>query len=364
VEFTLPTSSSRIAIIGSGAIGGFYGLMLARAGFEVHFLLRSDYQAVTERGLLVRSAIHGNLRLEKINAYRSLDDMPRCDWLLIGAKATSNNDLAPLLVKAAAPQAKILVLQNGLGIEDRLRSLLPAHLHLIGALCWVGVQRQSCGVIDHIALGDVHLGYHSGPAKDVQQQRAMLESGAGFFEAAGIKAIATADLVRARWNKLVWNIPYNGLSVLLDAGTEGLMANPYSRLLIREIMHEVIVAAAACGHSFPDELADQMISLTDSIPDYLPSMYLDNAQRRPMELHVMYGVPLDTARAAGCPMPKVEALYHALRFIEARNSSQPVAIESKAASLSGSSPSRESGNDSSLSKPIHGASMWSGWSGW
>jgi 2-dehydropantoate 2-reductase len=204
--------------------------------------------------------------------------------------------------------------------------LLPAHLHLIGALCWVGVQRQAPGVIDHIALGDVHLGYHSGPANDLVLQRAILESGVSLFETAAIKARATQDLTHARWNKLVWNIPYNGLSVLLGTGTKGLMGNPDSRQLIRAIMHEVMVGATACGHSLPDELADQMMALTDSIDDYLPSMYLDNAQRRPMELDAMYGVPLDTAKKAGCAMPKVQTLYHALRFIEARISSQPAAM--------------------------------------
>jgi 2-dehydropantoate 2-reductase len=327
-EFNVPSSSSRIAIVGSGAIGGFYGLMLARAGFEVHFLLRSEYQAVAKHGLLVRSKIHGDLRLEKVNAYHSVDDMPPCDWLLIGAKATSNADLAPLIAKAVAPGARILVLQNGLGIEDQLRPLLPARLHLIGGLCWVGVQRQVPGVIEHIALGDVHLGYHSGPANDLVLQRAILEAGVSLFETAGIKATATQDLEQARWHKLVWNIPYNGLSVLLDTGTQGLMGNPDSRQLIRAIMNEVVAGAAACGHSFPDELADQMIALTDSIDDYLPSMYLDSAQRRPMELDAMYGAPLNAAREAGCSMPKVQTLYHALRFIEARNSSQPVAMGS------------------------------------
>src|ERR1700716_1284025 len=99
-EINVPSSSSRIAIVGSGAVGGFYGLMLARAGLEVHFLLRSEYQAVAKQGLLVRSKIHGDLRLEKVNAYHSVHDMPLCDWLLVGAKATSNADLAPLIAKA------------------------------------------------------------------------------------------------------------------------------------------------------------------------------------------------------------------------------------------------------------------------
>jgi len=80
----------RIGIIGSGAIGGFYGLMLARAGFDVHFLLRSEYQVVREQGLAVDSAVHGTLQM-KVQAYAYAADMPPCDWLLVGAKSTSND---------------------------------------------------------------------------------------------------------------------------------------------------------------------------------------------------------------------------------------------------------------------------------
>lgn len=104
-----------IGIIGSGAIGGFYGLMLARAGFDVHFLLRSEYDLVRTEGLRLDSAVHGQVRHEKVQAYASVGAMPPCDWLLVGAKATSNAELAPLIVQAAAPGAKVLLLQNGLG---------------------------------------------------------------------------------------------------------------------------------------------------------------------------------------------------------------------------------------------------------
>jgi 2-dehydropantoate 2-reductase len=98
-----------------------------------------------------------------------------------------------------------------------------------------------------------------------------------------------------------------------------MMASPDSRQLIREMMLEVIAGAGLCGHGFPDELPDQMLALTDSIPDYLPSMYRDNAQRRAMELDVMYEAPLEAVKAAGGSMPKVEMLYQALRFLDARN---------------------------------------------
>ncbi len=245
--------------------------------------------------------------------------MPSCDWLLVGTKATANAELAPLIMKAAIPNAKVVVFQNGLGVEEQLRPLLPPSLHLIGGLCYVAVQRNEPGVVDHLAPGDVHLGYHSGPAENLQVRQAILEAMAALFEKAGINCKVIQDLVQARWHKLVWNVPFNGLSVLLDAGTEGLMKNPDSRELIRDIMSEVIAGATKCGHPLSDELADQLMSMTDNLPDYLPSMYLDHAQRRPMELTAIYGTPLAAARKSGFVMRKVGALYQALSFIDARN---------------------------------------------
>ena len=144
-----------IGIIGTGAIGGFYGMMLARAGFDVHFLLRSEFSAVAERGLQLDSAVHGALTLNPVQAYSSAEDMPPCDWLLVGAKTTSNADLAPAIIQAAAPDAKVLLLQNGLDVEDSLRELLPDSLHLLGGLCYICVHRAGPGVITHQALGAV-----------------------------------------------------------------------------------------------------------------------------------------------------------------------------------------------------------------
>ena len=119
----------RIGIIGTGAIGGFYGLLLARAGYDVHFLLRSEYRAVAECGLQLDSAVHGALLLAPVQAYRDAGDMPPCDWLLVGAKTTANTELAPLIAQVAAPGAKVVLLQNGLAVEDELRPLLADDLN-------------------------------------------------------------------------------------------------------------------------------------------------------------------------------------------------------------------------------------------
>ncbi len=130
----MDSKQQRIGVIGTGAIGGFYGLMLAHAGHDVHFLLRSEFEAVNRAGLSLNSAVHGFRRLAPVQAYHSAQDMPPCDWLLVGAKTTGNDELAPLIRAAAAPGAKVLLLQNGLGVEERLRPLLPESLHLLGGL--------------------------------------------------------------------------------------------------------------------------------------------------------------------------------------------------------------------------------------
>ncbi|MDZ3990837.1 putative 2-dehydropantoate 2-reductase [Pseudomonas sp. Teo4] len=303
----------RIGIIGSGAIGGFYGLMLQRAGFDVHFLLRSEYDVVHQHGLTLDSAVHGKLQM-KVQSYVDAQDMPTCDWLLVGAKATSNLELAPLIVQVAAPDARVVLLQNGLGVEAQLRPALRDDMHLLGGLCFICVNRQAPGLIRHQALGAVHLGYHSGPSKD--GGAAIVEEGAGLFRVAGIDSKAMSNLDQARWQKLVWNVPYNGLSVLLRASTTPLMADPDSRALIQALMAEVVQGALACGHSLPEGYAEQLFRMTEQMPDYWPSMYHDFAQQRPLELQAIYAEPLAQARAAGCRLPNMEMLYQALAFID------------------------------------------------
>lgn len=314
------TKKPRIGIIGTGAIGGFYGVMLARAGFDVHFLLRSEFAAVSENGLLIRHAELGDLTLNPVQAYSSVSDMPLCDWLLVGAKTTGNADLAPVIVRAAAPGAKVLLMQNGLDVEDSLRPLLPNALHLLGGLCFVGVHRTAPGVVTHLAFGAVTLGYHSGSAVDPEAGQLIAEEGADLFRKAGLDSRTTASVQLARWQKLVWNIPYNGLSVLLRTSTTPLMEDPDSRALIRALMSEVIQGAAACGYSLPQGYAEQLFAATEPMPDYQPSMYLDYLEKRPLELAAIYAKPLHAAMSVGHDMPKTRALYQALAFIDTHNS--------------------------------------------
>ncbi len=311
----MQTAKPRIGIIGTGAIGGYYGLMLAKGGHDVHFLLRSEYQAVVDNGITIDSLVHGELNLKPVQAYRDVADMPPCDVLLVGAKATTNLELAPILARAAAPGARIILLQNGLKNEEYLRPHLPDNVHLIGGLCYVCLFREAPGVVKHQANGLIDLGYHSGPA-DAEQAAALIKETETLFTSSGVPAKAMANIDAARWQKLVWNAAFNGVHVVLNAGTVALLDNPSSRQLIRDLMDEVVGAAKACGHSMPEDYPEKLLMGTRKMPDYYASMYHDWLHKRPMELDSLYGEALKLAAAAGYSMPRTEALLNMLRFIE------------------------------------------------
>lgn len=311
-------SRLRIGIVGTGAIGGFYGSMLAKSGHDVHFLLRSDYRQVVQHGLQIHSSALGSSRLSPIQAYQHADDMPLCDWIFVAAKTTSNLELLPVIHQIAVPQAKVVLLQNGLGVEDALRPYLSDTLHLLGGLCFIYVHRGKQGVIEHQAMGNIHIGYHSGPVTQPEQGLALAQTAADWFKQLGLEASAVTDLATARWQKLVWNAPYNGLSVLLNSGTEALMHDAGTYSLIQDLMSEVIGAAAACGHPLPQDLIGKMLKNTQRLPNYLPSMYHDFQLKRPMELEAIYARTLNEAQKAQFPMPKTQMLLQSLSFLERR----------------------------------------------
>lgn len=174
-------------------------------------------------------------------------------------------------------------------------------------------------MVEHQALGGVNLGYHSGPASgDEQAQLALLNAMVEMFRQAGVDSSPMPSLAQARWMKLVWNVPFNGLSALLDAGTESLLSSDHSRAQVKAIMQEVCTAAHALGCSLPEDFPEKLLMGTARMPDYLPSMYHDRFQNRPMELEAIYAAPLAAAAQAGVSMPRTEMLYHLLRFLEQR----------------------------------------------
>lgn len=306
-------SSLRYAVIGMGAIGGFYGAKLARAGREVHFLSHSDYEYVLSHGLHITSC-DGDFSLPHINAYGSPDEMPVADVVIVGLKTTNEHLLRTLLPPLLHPGTLVILIQNGIGVEADVQSWFP-DLALAAGLAFICSAKTEPGHVHHQCYGSITLGNYS--CKD----EALFQTVLADFCDAGIDA-HEVDYLEARWRKAVWNMPFNGMTVALQTQTNQLLAHPATRQLIYEQMMEVIGAANALGVSALDEsFAQKMMQMTDEMVPYSPSMRLDFDFHRPMEIHYLYTRPIAEARAAGFAMPRLEMLERELLFIDARNRS-------------------------------------------
>jgi 2-dehydropantoate 2-reductase len=297
----------RYGVIGTGALGGFYGGMLARAGREVHFLLRGDYEYVRRNGLRIDSVM-GDFRLPAVNAYADTEAMPECDVILVCVKTTENDRLPDLLRPLLRPGSLVLLLQNGFGVEEDLAACLP-EVEIAGGLAFICSQKNGPGYIRHLDYGKIDIGSYNLKNSDVLNR--MIDD----FRAAEIPAEPAEDLLFARWRKLVWNVPFNGLTVVMNTTTDRLVADDSMRRLVREIMLEVIAGANRCGVGLNESLAQKMIDSTLEMIPYEPSMKLDYDNRRPMEIEYIYSRPIEIAARAGFDMPKTTMLESQLRFM-------------------------------------------------
>ena len=302
------------AIIGTGALGGFYGARLQRAGCDVHFLVHRDFEHVARHGLICESK-DGDFTLPRVNAYRNAHDMPRCDAVCVCLKSTQNHLLPELLPPVVKDNGVVLVMQNGLGIEEQVADVVGPD-RVMGALCFICTNKVGPGHIRHLDYGTVALGEFS--SRGVSDRMRAI---AGDLERAGIPVQLTEDLRVVRWQKLVWNIPYNGLSVILDANTAELMADTHTRQLVEQIMREVVADARACGANVGDEIVPKMLQDTEQMTPYRTSMKIDYDEHRPMEVEAIFGNPLRAAERAGVKSPLVEMLYRQLKFLDERNQS-------------------------------------------
>ena len=296
----------RYAVVGAGAIGGYYGAKLAYSGQEVHFLSHSDYQYVKERGFQVDSC-DGSFHLPQVNVYQHTEDMPQCDVVIVGLKTINNHLLPQLLPPLLHQHTAVVLIQNGIGVEADVQQMFP-DVQLIAGLAFICSAKTEPGRVNHQCYGSINLGNYS------CRDEALFAQILADFNAAGVTA-ASVPYAEARWKKAVWNMPFNGMTVALDTQTDLLLKNPATRALIREQMMEVIGAAQALGVSaLTEDFADKMIAMTDAMTPYSPSMKLDYDFHRPMEIHYLYTRPIELAAEAGFAMPRLKMLEAELRF--------------------------------------------------
>jgi 2-dehydropantoate 2-reductase len=313
----------RYAVVGSGAVGCFYGIRLAHAGADVQFLIRSGAQDVRTHGLDLTSP-EGDIHLDHVRVAADWAALEPCDVLVVAVKATANADVLSHLADHAdrllGPGSGILLVQNGIGVEPGYAAAAPGR-EVLGGLAFLCAQRTGTRSVAHLDFGALTIAAHA-PGDAAGGITPLMRAIADDLGVARTPTTLDEDLVRARWRKLLWNIGFNPLSVILDATTDQLMADPDAVTLIRTLMGEVLAAAAAEGRTFPADLVEDLLLSTATMAPYATSMKLDADAGRPMEVEALLAEPLRRAARAGAAMPSVAVLHRQLAFLDARRAAQ------------------------------------------
>ncbi len=301
---------STLAIVGAGAVGGYYGALLARGGADVRFLLRRDLAEVRAHGWRVRQPA-GDFTLQPAQAYGATAEIGPVDLVIIGIKATANDRLPELLPPLLHPGTALLLLQNGLGGD----ALLARHFgreRVIGGLCFVCLNRTGPGEITCTHPGYVALGEFAGPPTE------RVRNLAAIFVRCGVTTEIADNLDEARWRKLVWNVPFNGLTIAAGGVTTDVIMNDAAlRAEARALMEEIVGAAGRLGYGIPSAFLEQQLEVTAGMGAYRPSSLIDWQEGRAVEVEAIWGEPLRRAQAAGAAMPRLEALCRQLKRLTA-----------------------------------------------
>jgi 2-dehydropantoate 2-reductase len=306
-----------VAVIGAGAIGSYYGGRLAEAGHDVRFLMRRDHHAVRVGGLKVTSP-DGDFTVTNPKVALSSEEIGPVDWVLCALKATSIEEALELVRPCVGADTRILVLMNGLGIEERFAEWFDPE-RIFGGLAFTCINRGKPGYVHHLAYGPVTLGHF-------QNCPGELKAAVSLWAQSRVQITASPSLLCARWEKLCWNIPFNGLAVVAGGvTTDRIVGDAGLRNAARTVMEEVIAAGNAdiTAHSEHARLdgtmvVDRMFELTDTMGKYRPSTMIGFVEARAMEVEAMFGEPLRRAQSLGVATPQLALLTALMRALNAQ----------------------------------------------
>jgi 2-dehydropantoate 2-reductase len=301
----------RIAVVGTGAIGSFYGGKLAVGGRDVHFLVRSGFDQIKRCGIRIRGK-EANFHVANAQVYQTPREISSCDLVLIALKATNNEAMLELIPPLLHRDTILLTLQNGLGNEEFLAQHFGVE-RVMGGLCFICLNRISPGLIEHLDYGYLNLGELAGVAKERTHKLARE------FSQCGVECRVVANLMEERWHKLVWNIPFNGLTIAAGGiTTADILRDDSLRSVAIALMNEVVVGAKSCGYNLPVDVVVEQIKRTETMGAYKPSTLLDLEAGHALEVEAIWGEPLRRAQAQGAAMPRLEQLYTQLKTLDAQ----------------------------------------------
>lgn len=303
----------KILVAGAGAVGTLYGAKLSQAGAEVSLLCRSSYDAIKKDGATINS-IWGDFAFHPAGVFKDAGEFQaengRADIILVAYKVLPEIDVPALINAAVGPETTIFLLQNGVNIEEPIKYNFPDN-RIISGLAFTCISRPSPCVVNHTDYGNLTIGiYPCGIDKKCQEL-------ADLFTKSGVSIKLSDNIEQDRWSKLIWNAPFNPMSVLAGGcKTNELLADPTSETVIREAMHEVLALARNLDYELSSDLIHQNIEKTKRMKPYYTSMCLDWQEGRPMEVEAILGNAITLADKASIPVPTLRTLYSLLLQID------------------------------------------------
>lgn len=289
----------KILIIGAGAVGGFYGAKLAQVGARVSVVCRSDYELVKEKGIKVTSHWDNEyfcFMPEQI--LRNVGDyQDEADFILVATKVLPEVCVIDLVRPALSTNSSIILLQNGIHIEDPVALAFPNH-HLISILAFVCVSRTGPGIIHHQDYGRLVVGDFPGGVSQKTQKLIDL------WNQSGVPCEGSSNIRMERWKKLIWNAAFNPISVLgggLD--TKEILNDKKMRKLVKDVMLEVCLLAKVDGCELPRDITNKNIEATLNMRPYKTSMLLDFEAGRKMEIEAILGNAVKFAEKKSVNVP-------------------------------------------------------------
>ena len=303
----------RIAVFGTGAVGGYFGGRLAQAGEDVVFIARgAQLRALRERGLRVESP-KGDFSVVPAQATDDQDQVGTVDVVLVGVKAWQVSEAAEAMRPLVGPDTFVVPLQNGVEAPEQLAAVLGDD-HVLGGLCRIvsflvepGHVRHA-GLEPYVAFGELD----DRPSGRAERLRAA-------FARAGVTAEVPSDIRVAMWGKFLFIASFSGVGAVTRAPAGVLRSLPETRRLLEQAMHEVLAVAHARGIALPEQSIPNTMALIDGLPpEGTASMQRDIMAGRPSELESQNGAVVRLGQEVGVATPLHAFIYHSLTPLEMR----------------------------------------------
>ncbi|KAK7438666.1 hypothetical protein CaCOL14_011943 [Colletotrichum acutatum] len=310
------TQQAKILIVGCGSVGTMCAYALQISGdAEVTAILRSNYDLVQDHGYQIHSIDHGEIDgWRPHHMERSLKDALRhgpFDFVLVTMKNLPDVYSIPDIIRPAiTAQTSIVLVQNGIDIEQPLLEVFPNNI-LLSGVPLIGCELNGREML-HNDPDILHIAYWPNPKFTPEDQSNACTAFAQIYNNGGAKCNIQTDISWFRWRKLIWNASFNTVCAITNLDSGVVQDAGGLDTLIRPAMKDIVAVARAAGHIFSDEILDDMVAFTPKEARLKPSMQVDAIRQKPMEIEVILGNPIKTAKKLDEPVPTLEFLYSVL----------------------------------------------------